>query len=218
MLLIRGLLEFQAEYADYLIEDEYAVEVLVLKEYPDLLPKIFEVGHRIPRQFHHLLDDSLCLGAPLAVKQKFLKDPTLVGFIGNCVVPYLYSFSYKSRFGRMPFGELSHGGIGILEHYQELFGLNDRRRVLEFIQILATDSYRDDVKCPCRSGKQGHDCHGKIILEIRSLQSPAEFQADLNSIVNSIEIAAQRSYYPYFLSDATSIAEILGRKTNFLRS
>ncbi len=73
-----------------------------------MVPKVQETSNRIPTDFHHYQDDTLCPGAPIAVRQKFKKEPTLVGFVNNCVIPYLYSFSYKSKFGKMPFGELPH--------------------------------------------------------------------------------------------------------------
>ncbi len=172
--------------------------MMILDEYPDVLPKIFEIGHRIPKTFHHLLDYSLCLGAPLAIKQKFKKDPTLLGFVNNCAIPYLYSFSYKSKFGEMPFGELSHNGLGILEYYQELFSLKDNKLVLKFLRFLADGDYRDEDKCLCGSGKRNKVCHGKILLEINALQSPAEFQADFYSIARDlIEIAERPPFYRY---------------------
>ena len=195
---VRGLIEFCADYSGCVIEDEYAIEMVIFDEYPDVLPKIFEIGHRIPKTFHHLMDDSLCLGAPLAIKQKFKIDPTLLGFIENCAIPYLYSFSYKSKYGKMPFGELSHNGLGILEYYQELFNLKDNRLILKFIQLLAGDSYRDEDKCLCGSGKRNKVCHGKTLLEIKALQSPAEFQVDFYTIVRDlIELAERPPFYRY---------------------
>jgi hypothetical protein len=195
---IRGLLEFSKEYSGKLISDLYQVQILIPETYSDELPKIHETGNRIPKDFHHYKDESLCLGAPLEIKRKFRKQPTLLGYVDNCVIPYLYSFSYKTRFGKMPFGELSHGGLGILEYYQDLFDLKDVRRILKFIQILAVDNYRGHARCPCGNGKRLRDCHGKILLEIKDLQTAAEFQAEYNLIVkNLIDIAFQKPYRPY---------------------
>src|SRR6185436_6403906 len=101
----RGKLGFSKESSKHAITDEYIVEILVPEKYPEAHPITREVGNRIPKDFHHNPDDSLCLGVPIAVKLKFRREPTLLGFVNNCVVPYLYSFSYKSKFGKMPFGE-----------------------------------------------------------------------------------------------------------------
>jgi hypothetical protein len=183
---IHGGLKFSRNYSGHHIEDEYYVKIIVSNKYPDELPKTFEIGNRIPQNFHHFLDDSLCLGAPLAVKQKFRKQPTLFGYVENCVIPYLYSFSYKCMYGKMPFGELSHGGVGILEYYQDLFGMKDRRRVLKMIGILAEGNYRGKDRCPCGSGKRLHSCHGRILSELQELQSAAEFLKEYQWIVRDL--------------------------------
>ena len=197
---VRGMLRFSEEHFRRCIEDEYSIEIAIPEEYPDVLPKIVETGNRIPGDFHHYQDGSLCLGAPLDVKQKFRKQPTLLGYVDNCVIPYLYSYSYKCKFGKMPFGELSHGGIGLLEYYRELFGIKDQRRVLKLIQILTEEQhYRDHDRCPCGSGKRLRSCHGTMLLEIQKLQSPTEFLNEYHWIVRDLANKAfSNPYRPFF--------------------
>lgn len=188
-------MKFAARYADYEITDEYSVEIVIPDEYPNAVPKALEIDNRIPKDFHHYLDGSLCLGAPLAVKHTFSKNPTLAGFVVNCFIPYLYSFSYKCRFGKMPFGELSHNGYGILEYYRELFGLENHRPILQLLKIIIDDKYRGHTRCPCGSGKRLRACHGKTLLEIKTLQSKSEFQGDYQYIVRSlVERMNQHTY------------------------
>lgn len=181
---VRGQLKFSRAYLKQNIEDEYSIEILIPQDYPLVLPKTFETGGRIPRDFHQYQDGSLCLGAPLATKQKFRKRPSLLGYVEECVIPYLYSYSYKSKFGKMPFGELSHGGKGILEYYQEVFSVRDPRRVRRFLQILVDGNYSRRVRCPCGSRKRLHSCHGDLLLELMKLGTPAEFYAEQNMIIN----------------------------------
>lgn len=181
---VRGRLKFSRAYLKQNIEDEYSIEILIPQDYPLVLPKIFETGGRIPRDFHQYQDGSLCLGAPLATKQKFRRQPSLFGYVEGCVIPYLYSYSYKCKFGKMPFGELSHGGKGILEYYQEVFSVRDPRRVRRFLQILADGSYRGHLRCPCGGGKRLRSCHGELLLELMKVGTPAEFYAEENMIIN----------------------------------
>lgn len=187
---VRGILRFSRKYLKQSIEDEYSIEMLIPPDYPLALPRIFESGGRIPRDFHQYQDGALCLGAPLAIKQKFRKQPTLFGFVEGCVTPYLYSYSYKCKFGKLPFGELSHGGKGILEYYQDVFSIRDSRRALRFLQVLATGIYDGHARCPCGSGKRLRSCHGKILLELMLLQTPAEFHADEDMIKTYLISAA----------------------------
>jgi hypothetical protein len=192
---VRGDLCFSAAFSGRQIDDQYSLKIIIPEKYSDVLPKVQETDNRIPRDFHHYQDDSLCLGAPVAVKYKFKKEPTLVGFVSNCIIPYLYSFSYKIKFGKMPFGELSHGALGILEHYKDLFDLTDSRRVIKMIQILAEDNYQERNRCPCGSGKRLRFCHGKLLLELKTLQSPAEFHSEYNLIIKHfVAIAFQNPY------------------------
>ncbi|MBI5933849.1 MAG: SEC-C domain-containing protein [Chloroflexi bacterium] len=196
---VRGDLRFSATFSGRQIDDLYSIKITIPKKYPDVLPEVQEASNRIPGDFHHYQDDSLCLGAPIAVRYKFKKDPTLAGFVCNCLIPYLYSFSYKIRFGRMPFGELSHGTLGILEYYGNLFDMKDRRRIVRMIQILAEDNYREHDRCPCGSGKRLHACHGKVLRELMTLQSPVEFNSEHNLIIRYlVKTAIQGPYSSLF--------------------
>lgn len=179
---IRGKIRFSREYLKRRIDDEYSVEILVLKDYPISLPKTFEIEGRIPKDFHRFQDDALCLGAPLEVKAKFRKRPTLFGYVDNCVIPYLYSYSYKCKFGKLPFGELSHGGKGLLEFYQNLFDIKDPRRVQRFLQILSLGKYLDHTRCSCGSGRRLRICHGSLIDKLLKLQEASEFNTEWNMI------------------------------------
>ena len=173
---IKGLLGFVGDYAGQIIEDEYEILMDVAEDYPKSLPKIWETGTRIPKDFHKYGDESLCLGAPLAIKAKFSEDPTLSGLIRNCLIPYLYSFSYYMSYGNLPFGELSHGVQGIYEYYSELFLIKDKNSILKLLRILAGDNYRGHLPCPCGSEKRLRSCHGSIVLKIKGLQPPVDFQ------------------------------------------
>jgi hypothetical protein len=37
---------------------------------------------------------------------KLSQSPTYLGFASECIVPYLFSISYKFKYGELPFGEL----------------------------------------------------------------------------------------------------------------
>jgi len=192
---VRGKLWFSRTYLKKNIEDEYSIEILIPQDYSLVLPRIFESGGRIPRDFHQYQDGALCLGAPLAIKLKFRKQPTLFGFVDGCVIPYLYSYSYECKFGKLPFGELSHGGKGILEYYQDVFDVKDHRRVLKLLQILAEENYHDHDRCPCGRGRRFHACHGKLLLELMKLQTPLEFYSDYNMIQNYLVSITTRNPY-----------------------
>ena len=188
---INGILKFSAEYQHNRIEDEYSIELTISDDYPDSLPIVREKGNRIPRDFHKYQDDSLCLGASLAIKRKFLKQPTIIGFIERCVIPHLYLYSYKSKYGSLPYGELSHGWLGILEYYQDVFNVVDERIILRLLKVIVDDNYQAHSRCPCGSRKRLRDCHGRLLRKFMSLQPAQEFSGDYQLIMEGLKMKHQ---------------------------
>ena len=175
---IIGDLHFRGEFEGQEIVDKYSVEIQIPMSYPNELPLVKEVGGRIPKEFHTSYDGMLCLGTPLALKMRFYQDQSLIGFVENCLVEYLYGYSHKLKFGRLPFGEFSHGVPGIIQHYQELFAVKNIRFLLRLLDVLVKENYRGHNRCPCGSGEKLRKCHGNILLGIMKYQNPREFKRD----------------------------------------
>ena len=176
--IVQGLLEFSATYEDVGIRDAFHIELIIPKDYPDIPPSVTEIGGRIPKEFHKHANGSLCLGAPLEVRMKFAQNPSLLGFVNEQVIPFLFSFCYSQQHGKMPFGERSHGGKGILEYYIELFNATSEIVTIAFLKILAENNYKGHFDCPCGSRKRIRDCHGGTLRDISSYQQPDEFLYD----------------------------------------
>lgn len=184
--VMRGDLRFSATFEAITIEDAFAVLLLLPRDYPSSPPNIQETGGRIPRNFHTHFDGSLCLGAPLAVRLAFLRNPKLLPFVNNQVIPFLFSFNYWQTYGKMPFGELSHGITGILEYYQDLFHVNDHRQILGLLKILADNNYRGHHSCPCGSGLNLRRCHGTQLRDLMLAQPAEQFFKEMVSILSNL--------------------------------
>ena len=78
----------------------------------------------------------------------------------------------------MPFGELSHGGKGVLEYYTQLFNASSDVIAIELLKILAENNYRGHYDCPCGNGKRIRNCHGGLLRNINSYQTQMEFLYD----------------------------------------
>lgn len=180
--VVRGPIQGSATYenTDLDIVDVH-VEIIVPTEYPEACPVTRETTG-ITKEFHTNSDGALCLGSPMAVKQTFSRNPTLLGYVENLVIPFFYAFFYKIRFGELPFGELSHGGEGLLEYYLELFGITESSGVLGLLRILVDDDYRGHLPCPCKSKAIVRNCHGKQLREMTRLQLINDFTMDYCSI------------------------------------
>ena len=185
--VIRGKLSFSASFQNIPIEDTFSVMIVLPKDYPQSPPVVQETGGRIPADFHQNPDRTLCVGIPIEVRQRFKKEPTLLAFMERLLVPYLYSYSYYEKYGKLPFGEFAHGGKGIREYYQELFKTDDICIMLELLKIMANGSYRGHHLCPCNSGKILRKCHGPLMLELINGHTKEIFLKDFLYILNSLE-------------------------------
>lgn len=205
--LVTGNLYFSASYNNECLEDNFLIELKIPTDYPEQLPMVKETGGRIPQSFHHHDSGTLCLGVPSQVKMKFQENPTLLRFIDEAIIPYLYSFSYQDRYNKLPFDEFSHGGKGIIEYYSQLLKLESQIEILGFLRILVDDDYRGHQFCLCGSGERVRDCHGKQLKEIMMHQTPKEFASEfrhaaLHLIILGTDIP--KSYIPKSLKRKVS--------------
>jgi len=183
---VEGVLHFVAEFNGQLIEDEYAIKITLPDNYPIAHPVAEETMGRIPGSFHHYQNGHLCLGVSYAISRTFRESPTLIGFTEKSLIPYLYSFSYKSLYGKMPYGELSHGWVGAIEYYSEEFGIDSPRAIVELLKILADNFPVKHIKCPCGSRKPISACHGKQLDSMLLIQSASHFRNELLQITKGI--------------------------------
>ena len=152
--------------------------MMVPSDYPENIPRAWELDNRIPDDFHKYDDLSLCLGAPLEVIKKIDQKNNLCGFIELLLIPYLYSYSFLEKYGNLPYGELSHGGLGIHESYQGIlndyknqFNVSSDVEALSMLKVLSEDNYRGHLPCPCGSGDILRRCHGPALIELSKQQS-----------------------------------------------
>jgi hypothetical protein len=182
-LVLTGLLSFTAKSGKLPdITDEYRLQIRVQNNFPKSLPDVTELGNKIRRtdDFHINSDGTLCLGSRLRLLMILSKNPTLVGYTENCIVPYLYAISYKLKFGKkLPFGELPHGPTGELEDYVKLFGLKNIEQAKNTISLLRMSKRQANKKpCPCNCGSRVGKCgFNKKLEEFRKLTSRSWFRA-----------------------------------------
>jgi len=185
--VIRGTLSFSATFEAVTIKDSFSILIILPDDYPDTPPLVQETGGRIPADFHQYGDRTLCLGAPVEVCRRFKADPRLVSFVETLIVEYLYGYAHFERYGTLPFGELSHGFLGIREYYQEAFSTDDVQIALVMLKLLADGAYRGHHACPCGSGKILRKCHGSVLLGLLKHQPKERFLRDATYILYCLE-------------------------------
>ncbi|BBO78287.1 hypothetical protein DSCW_57040 [Desulfosarcina widdelii] len=174
---IRGELKLSASYNEEYIQDSFHVEILIPPDYPESVPIVWETEGRIPNGFHKYRSKALCLGPPLQVKMKFRENPTLLGFVENLLIHYLFGRCSYEKNGVVPFGEYSHER-GMLDSYKEAFHLQTDIQALQMVKLIAEGKYKGHLTCPCGSGKRIRHCHGPQLIKISQFQRRSEFYED----------------------------------------
>jgi hypothetical protein len=169
-LLLRGTLAFTAEGPERrAVTDSYEIVISVRDDYPDLLPSVHETGGRISSTFHRLEGNALCLGSPIRLWLMIQRRPSLLDFVERVIIPYLYGHSLHELGLDMPFGELSHGGPGLLDDLAEMLGLpdpDDARRWLDAAR--KKKRVANKLVCPCGSNARLGRCHNRRVNSLRS--------------------------------------------------
>ena len=190
--ILRGTVSFDMGSGAGRIKDAYELVMRFPDDYPASPPVPYETGGAIPRTFEHVFGDgSCCLGAPADVRRRFREHNSLLRFINEQVIPFLYSCSYWKKYGEMPFGELHHGCAGVFQYYLEFFTV-DVPATMSLLRLLADNINAPLMKCPCRSGATLRDCHGPRVDQLRAALSPSEFERDLREFIVAARAAGIR--------------------------
>lgn len=183
-LLLKGSIAFRViGPAGAVVEDSYQVELQISPQFPAIVPIAYESDGRIPRDYHKLVGNSLCLGAPTALRIRLALSPSLVTFVDEFLIPYLAGHSHFSRTGTMLFGELSHGDQGIREYLAELFHSRSSTRAEEFVRLASLKKRNaNKLPCPCGSGRRLGKCHNRIVNAHRRTLGRTWFVAEYDRI------------------------------------
>jgi len=152
------------------VDENYAVEVRIGRQFPNDIPVVFETGGRIPLSFHRNPDESLCLGAPTALRLALSQSPTVGGFIDSVLVPYLYGHAYHARFGVMPYGELPHGRAGLAQHFRTYFRMPAATNIPALLSLTGLRRrVANKCPCPCGSRRRLGRCHHREVNRARAV-------------------------------------------------
>jgi hypothetical protein len=170
------------------IDDEFEIEICIPKGFPRQLPTVKEVGGRIPDTFHKNSGGILCLGTPTAQMLQLHKSQTVPGFVESCVIPYLYGFVYREKFGSMPFDEQEHGEIGLLDDFREMFAVKTNSGAIAMVRLCSLKKrVANKQPCPCGSGKRVGKCHNRKLNVLRKKLGRQWFLTEYKSMIRGIK-------------------------------
>ena len=181
------------------IEDSFELEIEIPTRFPDELPRVTEVGGRIPREADNHVnrsDGTLCLGSPLRLRLLLAEDPTLTGFAEKCLVPFLFAQAQRpTRSGGFAFGELDHGLPGMLDDYVALFGLKEFQQAVEALRLLGTKKRGANKQpCPCGCRLRLGRCRFNVRLaKFRRVASRSWFRREREEILKIAILISERA-------------------------
>lgn len=181
---IIGPLSFTATYNKLTLAKTIPIIISIPSDFPKHLPSVKEHISALITIFPHVNTDdkSFCLGTPIDLRMRFSKKPTILFFVQEFLIPFLYSAFYWLENGVIPFPDRDHGPLGLLQDYCNHFQVHDPGVVLKFLRILSNNQFYRQGPCPCGSRKDLKDCHATILQNISVYQTSSEFANDWHSI------------------------------------
>lgn len=178
-VVIAGDLEFRAETPQGAVEDVFEIEIRVASDFPRSIPDAYELGKRIPEDFHKHTEGSLCLGSPFSLRRLLNHSPKLLAFVERAVIPYLAGYAVFAKSGQLPFGELDHGVPGLLGEYKGILGLNDDKACVALLKLASLKKRIANKRtCPCGSGRRLGRCHHRAVNRLRHLGTRSWFAGE----------------------------------------
>lgn len=143
--------------------DSYKIKARITTGFPEEEPVVFEKGGRIPwiGDRHVFPKDGNCC---LCVWEEWLltaPDHRFETFLTDPMHDYFVSQTYYEINSVWPFGERSHGRLGVLEAYADLLGSapDDAKIIADYLQLLSRQTIKGHALCPCGSGRRLRQCH-----------------------------------------------------------
>lgn len=184
---LKGTINIYRSACNYTLSKDYRIEIF-LPVSDSALPKIMCTDNSVDINYpHRYVDGTLCLETDTAIKFRFINGFDLVAWMNEYVETYFFSYEYYTRYGHFPFGDRSHGFLGVIESYQDIFEEQDYIKICALLKYAAKNSYRGHIKCPCGSGLPLRKCHGEqLFSHMVDLQKKSIIQNDYNMICKEV--------------------------------
>ena len=164
MVRLHGHVLVFRTHNDFTLRKIYALDI-VIPVCSAELPYVIDTGRQISQDYHHYYPNGmLCLETDTRIRIRFVDGFDLTAWMLEFVEVYYFTYEYYERFGTFPFGERSHGILGIIQTYQDLLRTKEEVETYKLMHFIQDRAYRGHHPCPCDSGKSLRKCHGQAML------------------------------------------------------
>jgi len=168
-----------------LFSDSFQLEITVFSDFPRSAPEVKELEKRVRDvnyRGHVYSDRTLCLEVNTRIIIELDSTPRLSYFSERFIKPYLLGFLYYQKHQRFPFGDYSHGSVGLLEFYCREFNVDSRLKAKQLLGLVFDDNFKGHRDCPCGSGKRYRNCHSDQISSFRKSKFIDNYFSDYKTV------------------------------------
>lgn len=153
--------------------DRFQVRLTTASDHPVGLPEVRETGGRVPRTAdrHVNSDGSACVMLP---EERFRLWPVgapLSEFLDGPVRNYFLGQLAREQGDPWPFGEWSHGMLGLYEFVRVELGGGSRSQICGFVARVLDARVDGNAPCPCQCGKLLRTCCRAKVNHLRAIMS-----------------------------------------------
>lgn len=181
---IFGNIHIAASWGGFTVDELFTIKI-VAEDFPARPPLCIETSGKNTK-YHINPGNDLCLSSPRTLHDEITAHPNIIYYINKFVIPFFFSFKYHQTYGISPFGELAHGGDGLLPAYREIFRTNDIA-ICTLLTYGTKFLYRGHHFCPCGSGLALRKCHGPKLRALFENYHPSLLQVDLDNCADSLK-------------------------------
>jgi hypothetical protein len=167
---VHGVLQLKDQTESVI--SEYSIRIEPGPNYPKRFPWVYETAGRIPANvdWHVFEDNGNCCIASLPEETLICKKGiSLASFVGYQVIPYFFNQLYRELNGFF-LKERSHGNLGHLEFFMEVFKTKDMGVVVKLLkEALSRREAKCNSRCACGSQRKYRKCHRRAVRRIAAL-------------------------------------------------
>jgi hypothetical protein len=190
------------------VYDRYQIEITPDECDERGIPKICEIGGRIPRDIarHIEKDGTACITLPDSFWHEHPGGMSLVEYLDGPVRGYFAAQSLidLGEPSPWPVGEWAHGANGIVDFYRDKVGTDNGFTILRFLKLLTKKEVKGHVPCPCNNGKKLRACHGTVVRELRARIPRRAFSSSERRMADWLQ-EAYRRYQQQTVFDSITI-------------
>lgn len=154
--------------------DDYDIEIHASVNFPNEFPLLFETSGKIPKIADwHVYEDSLSCCVKVKPEEiiRCKNGITIIEFIREEVIPYLFNQTHRRVEGFYVNGEYSHGIAGIYEYYSGILSTGDdiKKTVLLMSYIAENSKPSRTSLCFCNNGTKFRHCHRSAFEKLKMI-------------------------------------------------